>query len=41
MDDRTYQDILRRAEKMGFNPAKVERSPQNAEVLKGAVIIKN
>jgi apolipoprotein D and lipocalin family protein len=41
MDDRTYQDILRRAEKMGFNAAKVERSPQNAEVLKGAVIIKN
>lgn len=28
MDDATYRDILRRAEAMGFNPAKVERSPQ-------------
>ena len=41
LDDATYQNILRRAEGMGFNPAKLEKSPQNAEVLKGAVIIKN
>jgi apolipoprotein D and lipocalin family protein len=40
MDDATYQDILRRAEKMGFDPAKVQRSPQNADVVKGAVMIK-
>lgn len=41
MDDATYQNILRRAETMGFNPAKVEKSPQNADVIKGAVIVKN
>lgn len=40
MDDATYQNILRRAEKMGFNPAKVEKTPQNAEILKGDVLIK-
>jgi apolipoprotein D and lipocalin family protein len=40
MDDATFQNILRRAEAMGFNPAKVEKSPQNAEVLKGTVIVK-
>jgi apolipoprotein D and lipocalin family protein len=41
MDDATYQNILRRAESMGFEPGKVERSPQNAEVLNGTVIVKN
>lgn len=40
LDDATYQDILRRAEKMGFEPAKVEKTPQNAEILKGSVLIK-
>jgi apolipoprotein D and lipocalin family protein len=40
MDDVTYQAILRHAEAMGFNPAKVEKTPQNAEVLKGTVIVK-
>ncbi|MBK6751049.1 MAG: lipocalin family protein [Acidobacteria bacterium] len=41
MDDALYQTILRRAEAMGFNPAKVEKTPQNAEILKGTVIVKN
>lgn len=40
LDDAVYQDIVRRAEAMGFRPAKIERSPQNAEVLKGSVLIK-
>jgi apolipoprotein D and lipocalin family protein len=40
VDDAVYQDIVRRAEAMGFSPAKIERSPQNAEVLKGSVLIK-
>lgn len=40
LDTATYQNILRRAEKMGFDPAKVEKSPQNAEVLNGDVLIK-
>jgi len=40
LDDATYQDILRRAEAMGFNPAKVLKSPQNAEILKGTVVVK-
>lgn len=40
LNDGIYQDIVRRAEAMGFNPGKIERSPQNAEVLKGAVLIK-
>lgn len=40
LDDATYQSILRRAEAMGFDPAKVMRSPQNAEILKGTVIVK-
>ena len=41
MDDALYQNILRRAEAMGFNPAKVENTPQNVEVLKGTVTLKN
>ncbi len=40
LDDAVYQDIVRRAEAMGFSPARIERSPQNAEVLKGSVLIK-
>lgn len=40
LDDATYQAILRRAEAMGFEPAKVEKTPQNAEVLKGTVVLK-
>lgn len=40
MDDATYQNILRRAEAKGFNPGKVVKTPQNIEVIKGAVIEK-
>lgn len=40
LDDAVYQDILRRAEKLGFDPAKVEKTPQNVEAVKGAVIEK-
>ncbi|MCD9186587.1 MAG: lipocalin family protein [Pyrinomonadaceae bacterium] len=41
LDDATYQSILRRAETQGFNPAKVIKTPQKVEILKGAVIEKN
>ncbi|MBK8465845.1 MAG: lipocalin family protein [Chloracidobacterium sp.] len=41
MDTATYQTILRRAETMGFDPSRVEKTPQNAEILKGSVLIKN
>ena len=41
METATYQTILRRAEKMGFDPNRVEKTPQNADVLKGSVQIKN
>ncbi len=41
MDAATYQSILRRAETMGFQPGRVEKTLQNAEVLKGSVMIKN
>ncbi|HXG85395.1 MAG TPA: lipocalin family protein [Pyrinomonadaceae bacterium] len=40
MTDATYQNILRRVEKLGFNPAKLQKTPQNAEAVKGAVIQK-
>jgi apolipoprotein D and lipocalin family protein len=40
MSDETYQNILRRAEEKGFNPAKVVKTPQNVEVVKGEVIEK-
>jgi apolipoprotein D and lipocalin family protein len=40
MSDAVYQAILRRVEKMGFNPGKVAKTPQNVEVVKGAVIEK-
>jgi len=41
MEDATYQSILRRAEAMGFQPGRVEKTPQNAEILNGSVMIKN
>ncbi len=41
MNTATYQSILRRAEKMGFDPNRVEKTPQNAEIVKGSVEIKN
>lgn len=40
MKDAVYQDILRRAEKMGFQPGKVVKTPQNVEILKGSVVQK-
>lgn len=40
MDDATYQNILRRAEKLGFNPGKVVKTPQNVQAVKGAVVDK-
>lgn len=40
MSDATYQAILRRVETLGFNPGKVAKTPQNVEVVKGAVIEK-
>lgn len=40
MSDATYQNILRRVEKLGFNPAKLQKTPQNAETVKGAVVEK-
>jgi len=40
LDDKSYQDILRRAEAMGFDPAKVIKTPQNVDVVKGTVMVK-
>lgn len=40
LDDATYQNILRRVEKMGFNPGKLVKTPQDVEVLKGTAIEK-
>lgn len=40
MDETTYQNILRRVEKLGFNPGKLYKTPQNVEAVKGAVIEK-
>lgn len=40
MDDKTYQNILRRVEKLGFNPGKLSKTPQNTEAVKGAVVDK-
>lgn len=40
MNDATYQNILRRVEKLGFDPGKLNKTPQNAEAVKGAVVDK-
>ncbi|HEY8563369.1 MAG TPA: lipocalin family protein [Pyrinomonadaceae bacterium] len=40
MDDATYQNILRRVEKLGFSPGKLNKTPQNAQAVKGAVVDK-
>ena len=40
LGDATYQNILRRVEKMGYKPGKLVKTPQNVEVVKGAVIEK-
>jgi apolipoprotein D and lipocalin family protein len=40
MNDGTYQQILRNIEKMGFQPNKLVKTPQNVETLKGTVVVK-
>lgn len=40
MKDAVYQNILRRVEAMGYKPNKLIKTPQNVEVVKGAVIRK-
>ncbi|MGC2236325.1 MAG: lipocalin family protein [Pyrinomonadaceae bacterium] len=40
LNDAAYQNILRRVEKMGYKPGKLVKTPQNIEVVKGAVIEK-
>ena len=40
MNDALYQNVLRRVEKLGFNPGKLMKTPQNLEVIKGEVIQK-
>jgi len=40
MKDAVYQNILRRVEKLGFNPGKLTKTPQNVEIIKGEVIQK-
>ena len=40
MDDATYQSILQKAETLGFNPAKVVKTPQNVESVRGASVQK-
>lgn len=40
LDDATYQNILRRVEKLGFNPGKLDKTPQNLQAVKGAVVDK-
>lgn len=40
MDDATYQQILRRVEQMGFQPNKLNKTPQNVEVIKGSVVVR-
>jgi apolipoprotein D and lipocalin family protein len=36
----TYQNILRKIEIAGYNPAKLEKTPQNLETVKGSVVKK-
>ena len=40
LDDATYQSILRRVEKLGFSPGKLDKTHQNMEAVKGAVVDK-
>jgi apolipoprotein D and lipocalin family protein len=40
MKDSTYQNILRKIEIAGYNPAKLEKTPQNVETVKGSVVKK-
>lgn len=38
MNDATYQNILRKIEKMGYNPNKLVKTPQKVETLKGTIV---
>lgn len=38
MTDATYQGILRKLEKMGYDPNKLVKTPQKVETLKGTVV---
>jgi apolipoprotein D and lipocalin family protein len=40
MNDALYQNVLRRVERLGFNPGKLTKTPQNLEIIKGEVIQK-
>ena len=40
LNDAAYQNILRRVEALGYKPGKLVKTPQNIEVVKGAVIEK-
>lgn len=40
LDDATYQNILRRVEKLGFSPGKLNKTSQKAEAVRGAVVDK-
>lgn len=40
LEEPTYQAILRRVEKLGFNPGKLNKTPQNVQAVKGAVVDK-
>lgn len=40
MSDALLQEILRRAEAAGFDPGRVQKTPQKVEALKGSVIVK-
>ena len=41
MSDSTYQEILRRAEQQGFDPAKVVKTPHGVAAGKGAALTKS
>lgn len=38
LSDATYQKILRKVETLGYNPAKLEKTPQKLETVKGTVV---
>lgn len=40
MSDAVYQNILRRVETLGYNPAKLQKTQQKAETVKGGVVEK-
>lgn len=40
LDDATYQNILRRVERLGFSPGKLDKTHHNVQAVKGAVVDK-